>query len=180
MMPAVDPREDARKRRSRFVGIQTVVTIIAATMLSQSRFRGWVWVLWLVSFTIIIVFTTFFIHQIGPPYRRGRDAGSRPARPHRRGRGGDDGDAGGVAGRGDAGPRPAPYQWRTLLMVSRMMPGSAGRRWLAEAESLLSEIAVARRGAAVRSYLRSAPRLTMMMCAREVLRLARLGQKRPG
>ena len=65
-------------------------------------------------------------------------------------------------------------------MVSRMMPGSAGRRWLAEAESLLSEIAVARRGAAARSYLRSAPRLTVMMWAREVLRLARLGQKRPG
>jgi hypothetical protein len=113
MMPAVDPREDARKRRSRFVGIQTVVTIIAATMLSQSRFRGWVWVLWLVSFTIIIVFTTFFIHQIGPPYRRGRDAGSRPARPHRRGRGGDDGDAGGggepaVGDRGRPAGRRSP------------------------------------------------------------------------
>jgi hypothetical protein len=180
-MPAVDPREDTRKRRSRFVGIQTVVTIIAATMLSESRFRDWVWVLWLVSFTIIIVFTTFFIHQIGPPYRRGRDAGSRPGRPHRRGRDSDASDAVEVGGRGDAGPAgPTPYQWRTLLMVSRMMPGSAGRRWLAEAESLLSEIAVARRGAAVRSYLRSAPRLTVMMWAHELLRLARLGPKRPG
>jgi hypothetical protein len=180
MMPAVDPREDARKRRSRFVGIQTVVTIIAATMLSESRFRGWLWVLWLVSFTIIIAFTAFFIHQIGPPYRRGRDIGRRPGRPHRRGGDGEVGEAGGHL-RGDAGPAgPAPYQWRTLVIVSRMMPGSAGRRWLAEAESLLSEIAAARRGAAVRSYLRSAPRLTVMMWAREVLRLARLGSRRPG
>ena len=46
-----------------------------------------------------------------------------------------------------------------LAMVSRLMPGSAGRRWLAEAESLLSEVTAARRGAAVRSYLLSAPRL---------------------
>ena len=61
-----------------------------------------------------------------------------------------------------------------------MMPGPAGRRWLAEAESLLSEIAAARRGAAVRSYLRSAPRLTVVMWAHEVLRLARLGPRRPG
>ena len=67
-----------------------------------------------------------------------------------------------------------------LVMVSRMMPGAAGRRWLAEAESLLSEIAAARRGAAIRSYLLSAPRLVLMMWAQEVLRRARPGQKRPG
>jgi hypothetical protein len=60
------------------------------------------------------------------------------------------------------------------------MPAPSGQRWLAEAESLLSEIAAARRGAAVRSYLRSAPRLTVMMWAHEVLRLARLGSRRPG
>jgi hypothetical protein len=177
MMPAVDPREDARKRRSGIVAIQTSLTIIAASMLSGSRFRSWVWVLWLVSFTIIIVFTTFSMCQVGPPYRRRRDGGSRPGRQRR------DGEVGEVGGhlRGDAGPAgPAPYQWRTLRMVSRMMPASAGRRWLAEAESMLSEIAVARRDAAVRSYLRSAPRLMAMMWAHEVLRLARLGPRRPG
>jgi hypothetical protein len=180
MMPAVDPREDARKKRAKFAALVTVATVIAATTLSESRFHDWVWALWLVSFTIIVVFTTFSMRQIGPPYRRRRDGGSRPGR---RGRDGGDGEVGELGGhlRGDAGPAgPAPYQWRTLLMVSRMMPGSAGRRWLAEAESLLSEIAAARRGAAVRSYLRSAPRLTVVMWAHEVLRLARLGPRRPG
>jgi hypothetical protein len=41
------------------------------------------------------------------------------------------------------------------------MPRSAGRRWLAEAESALAETGAARRGAAIRSYLLSArpPRL---------------------
>jgi hypothetical protein len=179
MMPAVDPREDARKKRAKFAALVTAATVIAATTLSQSRFHNWVWALWLVSFAIIVVFTTFSMRQIGPPYRRGKDGGSRPGR---RGRDVGVGEVGEVGGRisGDAGPGPAPYQWRTLLMVSRMMPGSAGRRWLAEAESLLSEIAVARRGAAVRSYLRSAPRLTVMMWAHEILRRARLGPRRPG
>jgi hypothetical protein len=37
------------------------------------------------------------------------------------------------------------------------MPAAAGRRWLTEAESLLTEVTVARRGAAVRSYLLSTP-----------------------
>jgi hypothetical protein len=180
MMPAVDPREDARKKRAKFAALVTAATVIAATTLSESRFHDWVWALWLVSFTIIVVFTTFSMRQIGPPYSRRWEGGSRPGR---RGRDGGDGEVGEVGGhpRGDAGPAdPAPYRWRTLLMVSRMMPGPAGRRWLAEAESLLSEIAAARRGAAVRSYLRSAPRLTVMMWAHEVLRLARPGPRRPG
>ena len=60
------------------------------------------------------------------------------------------------------------------------MPRSAGRRWLAEAESLLAEVADAQRGAAVRSYLRSAPRLAVMMWARQVLRRLLLGPRRPG
>ncbi len=67
-----------------------------------------------------------------------------------------------------------------LAIVSRLMPRSAGRRWLAEAESLLSEIAPVRRGAAIRSYLLSAPRLAVMMWAREAQRRARLGPRRPG
>ena len=83
-------------------------------------------------------------------------------------------------GRDDDGPVGAAHRWRVLAMVSRLMPGSGGRRWLAEADSLLSEIAPARRGAAVRSYLLSAPRLVMMMWAREALRRARPGPRRPG
>jgi hypothetical protein len=89
----------------------------------------------------------------------------------------------GIGGRGrdDDGPAgEAVHRWRTLAAVSRLMPASAGRRWLAEAESLLAEAATARRGAAVRSYLLSAPRLAVTMWAREVLRRARLGPRRPG
>jgi hypothetical protein len=51
----------------------------------------------------------------------------------------------------------AVHRWRTLAVVSRLMPAAAGRRWLTEAESLLTEVTVARRGAAVRSYLLSTP-----------------------
>jgi hypothetical protein len=89
----------------------------------------------------------------------------------------------GLSGRGrdDDGPAgEAVHLWRTLAAVSRLMPASAGRRWLAEAESLLAEAATARRGAAVRSYLLSAPRLAVTMWAREILRRARLGPHRPG
>jgi hypothetical protein len=85
-------------------------------------------------------------------------------------------------GRDDAdGPASeAAHRWRTLAVVARLMPRSAGRRWLAEAESLLAEITPARRGAAVRSYLLSAPRLAVTMWAREGLRRARPGPRRPG
>jgi hypothetical protein len=67
-----------------------------------------------------------------------------------------------------------------LALVSRLMPRPAGRRWLAEAESLLSEIAPDRRGAAIRSYLLCAPQLVVMVWAREVLHRAQLGRRRPG
>ena len=87
-----------------------------------------------------------------------------------------------VHGRDDDDGRAgaAVHQRHTLRMVSLLMPPSAGRRWLAEAESLLAEVAAARRGATVRSYLLSAPRLAMMMWAREVLRRTWLGPRRPG
>jgi hypothetical protein len=90
----------------------------------------------------------------------------------------------GLSGRGrddDDGPvGEALHRWHALVMVSRLMPRSAGRRWLAEAESLLAEVTDARRGAAVRSYLLSAPRLAVMMWARVVLRRAQPGPRRPG
>jgi len=65
-------------------------------------------------------------------------------------------------------------------VVSRLMPRSAGRRWLAEAESVLAETTAARRGAVVRSYLLSAPWLVVMMWARQILRRAHPGPRRPG
>jgi hypothetical protein len=173
MMPAVDPREDARRRRVGVVAIMTSMSVVAATILSSSRYRDWVWALWLVSFTIIIAFTTISMRQAGPPYRRARGGGSRR---RRRGR---DGGLGGHARDGAESAGPTAYQWRALLVVSRLMPGSAGRRWLAEAESLLSEIAAVRRGAAIRSYLLSAPRLVILLWAHEVLR-AVARSRRPG
>jgi hypothetical protein len=87
------------------------------------------------------------------------------------------------SGRGRDGDGPAgeaAHRWPVLAVMSRLMPASAGRRWLAEAESLLAEVPAARRGAAVRSYLRSAPRLAVMMWARQVLRRLRPGPRRPG
>jgi hypothetical protein len=98
-------------------------------------------------------------------------------------RGGWRGKGSGLSGRGqddDGPPGEGVRRRRALAVASRLMPASAGRRWLAEAESLLAEVAAARRGAAVRSYLLSAPRLAVTMWAREVLRRARLGPRRPG
>ncbi|MGH3294359.1 MAG: hypothetical protein ACRDP7_21390 [Trebonia sp.] len=91
---------------------------------------------------------------------------------------------GGLSARGrdddDSPAGTAANQWRTLAVVSRRMPRSAGRLWLAEAESLLAEVTATRRGVAVRSYLLSAPRLALMMWAREVQRRAQPGPRRPG
>jgi len=66
-----------------------------------------------------------------------------------------------------------------LVIVSRMMPGPAGRRWLAEAESVLWEIMAARRGAAVRSYLLSGPRVAATMWTPACLRRVRPGPRHP-
>jgi hypothetical protein len=90
---------------------------------------------------------------------------------------------GGLSGRGldDVdGPPGRAHGWHTLAMMSRLMPASAGRRWLAEAESVLAEITPAHRGAAVRSYLLSAPQLAVMMWARQAMPRARPGRRRPG
>lgn len=90
----------------------------------------------------------------------------------------------GISGAGPDDDRPADemvqHRRRMLAVVSRLMPASPGRRWPAEAESLLAEVPADRRSAAVRSYLLSAPRLAVMTRVREVLRRARLGSRRPG
>jgi hypothetical protein len=66
---------------------------------------------------------------------------------------------------------------RSLLLVAALlMPSAAGRRWLAEAESLLFEVAPGRRGRAVRSYLWSAPRLVVLMWASRLSRRVRSGR----
>jgi hypothetical protein len=82
----------------------------------------------------------------------------------------------GDPGRHDAAAGPASITTHgrsALVIVSRLMPRSSGGRWLAEAESTLSEIGDARRGPAFRSYLLSAPRLLPMMWAREIVRIGR-------
>jgi hypothetical protein len=166
MRPGIDPREGARKQRARIGLLVYWVVVTASTvLLSGTRFSAWRWMPGILGITGMVVFTAVAMAASGyRPGGRGRGSGFRG-----HGRDDDDGPAGAAA-----------HRWRLLVMVSRLMPRSASRRWLAEAGSLLSEIAAARRGAAIRSYLLSAPRLLVMMWAREVLRRARLGPRRPG
>ena len=72
-----------------------------------------------------------------------------------------------AGGPATAGGRPV------LRTLARMMPCAAGRRWLAEADSLLFELSPERRGPALRSYLRSAPRLIVIMWVSQLSRRAR-------
>lgn len=164
MTPGIDPREDARKQRARIgLVIYWVVVTASTALLSGTRFSAWRWMPGALGITGMAVFTA--VAMAARRYRpggRGRSSGAS---------GLDDDDEPASA---------AAHQWHMLVLVSRLMPRSAGRRWLAEAGSLLSEITAARRGAAIRSYLLSAPRLLVMVWAREVLRRARLGPRRPG
>jgi hypothetical protein len=146
-----------RGRAGGFIGSGTII-------ISGLFQPGWQWVPFAVGVSAAVAVVT---------------SGDLPGGRRRGGRGRGSGLSG--RGRDDDGPAgPAAHRWHVLVMVSRLMPGPAGRRWLAEAESLLPEITAARRGAAVRSYLLSAPRLAVMMWAREAQRRARPGPRRPG
>jgi hypothetical protein len=90
---------------------------------------GWQWVP-LAAGTVAVTAVGVSIDLPSGRRRRGRRGGGGLAG---RGRGGDDGPAGAAA-----------HRWRVLVAVSRLMPRSAGRRWLAEADSLLAETAPAR------------------------------------
>jgi len=95
-------------------------------------------------------------------------------------RGGRNGVPRGPSWAGGAGlAPPIAGRWPVLRAVSRLMPRAAGRRWLAEAESLLFEAPAGRRRTIVRSYLGSAPRLALAMWAAELARRARLRFRRP-
>ena len=180
MMPDIDPREVRRKKRGRvsaFIG--------SCTMAISALFQpGWEWLPLAVGLSAAIAVAA----STDLPGRSGRGSGLT-------GRAlillirdgtvtGSRGSGRGLAGPGrddDDGPVDATaHQWRMLAAVSRLMPRPAGRRWLAEAESLLSEIVPVRRGAAIHSYLLSAPWLVVTMWAREAQRRARLGPRRPG
>ena len=151
----VDPGKERRRKRGRAGGFIGCGAVIVSGLLQP----GWQWVPLAVGASAAIAVA----------------AGGGLPGGRRRG--------GGLSGRGrdDDGPAgAAAHRWHMLVMVSRLLPRPAGRRWLAEAESLLSEITAARRGAAIRSYLLSAPRLAVMMWAREARRRARPGPRRPG
>jgi hypothetical protein len=173
MMPAIDPGEERRKKRGRAAALIGSGTIIVSSVFQP----GW-WILgtnprnWVLLAAGTVVGTAVAASGGRPPRGRGRGSG------RVRGRG--SGPAGHGRDDNDGAVGAAAHRWRLLAIVSRLMPRSAGRRWLAEAESLLSEIAPVRRAAAIRSYLLSAPRLAATMWAREVLRRARLGPRRPG
>jgi hypothetical protein len=160
MMPSAGPRGDQVKKHGSMwlAGAGMWIALGVAEVLAPGP-AGWV----RVTFACCMGLTAVsFIAA----YRRG---------------GGRAGNGLSVRGWGDAGgPGGAVHGWRTLAVVSRLMPAPAGRRWLAEAGSVLAEVPAARRGAAVRSYLLSAPRLAAMMWAREVLRQSRPGRRRPG
>ena len=167
MMPDLDPRTERRKKRGRAAGLIMTGTLVTSVLFHP----GWTWLgtnpeNW-VLLAVGIVVGVAVVLSADLPGGRGRGGPERGSGLSGRGR--DDGHAGAAA-----------HRWRMLAIVSRLMPRSAGRRWLAEAESLLSEIAPVRRGAAIRSYLLSAPGLAVMMWAREAQRRARLGPRRPG
>jgi hypothetical protein len=158
LMPDLDPRNERVKQRVR-VGL--CIAMGATTVLLLIR-PGWTWVP--VAFVTAVSVLVAVGAGGGPSGGRRRDGGPR-------GRGRDaHGKGSGLSGGGrddDDGPAGvAGYRWHALVIVSRLMPRSAGRRWLAEAESLLSEITPARRDAAIRSYLLSAPLLVVMTWAR--------------
>ena len=161
-MPGID-REKRRKKRAPVMAFILCGTL-AVTVLFQRLQPGWQWL----PMAVGIAAVTAVGVSIDPPgrLRKGTRGGSGL---NGRGRDDDDGLAGATA-----------HRWRMLVVTSRLMPRYAGQRWLAEAESLLSEMAAARRGAAIRSYLLSAPRLAVVMWARAMLRRVRSGPQRPG
>ena len=172
MMPDIDPRTDAKKKRA---GIGTGILVVAGTadaIVAGSGFGPSLSVREIVMAVVLAVTTAFIVVPSGYRFRGHGPAGVR---------GGGNGSGLGWRTReaDEAAGGPA-HRWRGLVVVSRVMPPTASRRWLAEAESVLSEIEAPRRGQAIRSYLRSAPRLAVMMWIREVLRRARLGPRRPG
>jgi hypothetical protein len=169
MMPDIDPRKERVKQRAR-VGICIAMGAMTVLVLIQP---GWTWVP--VAF-VIAVTALATSGDVPRGRRRGSGLGGRGRDDHGRGSG-----LSGLSRDDDDGPvGAAAHRWHMLVTVSRLMPRSAGRRWLAEAEGLLSEITATRRGAAIRSYLLSAPRLVVMTWGREVQRRARLGPRRPG
>lgn len=147
MMPAIDPRNDPRKVRARAAAYITVGAVGVSSALPGAGFGVSQRVPEVLALIVIIILTATAMASSG--------------------------DRSGGLGRGiglwwrgrddDAPAWLAGQRWPAMLAVSRLMPRAAAYPWLAEAESVQAEIAAAGRGAAIRSYVRSAPRLTAMM-----------------
>jgi hypothetical protein len=143
LMPDIDPRKERTKKRAR-AGLCIAMGAMTVLLLIQP---GWSWVAPAGIIAVSAISAISVIARTGDlPGGRGRGSRSRGSGLSGRGRDDDDGPAGAAA-----------HRWRMLVMVSRLMPRSAGRRWLAEAESLLSEIAPVRRGAAIAATCCSRP-----------------------
>jgi hypothetical protein len=171
MMPDLDPRAERRKKRGRASALISTTAILFVALAPP----GWTWVGTDPKGWVLLAVSTV----VGVAIALSADLPDRRRRDGRR-------NGSGATGRGDDRDDPAAagaarrWRWRALAVASRLMPRSAGRRWRAEAESVLSEIAPSRRGAAIRSYLLSAPGLIVAMWARAAQRRARLGPRRPG
>jgi hypothetical protein len=103
MMPGIDPRSQARKKRARIGAFITAGAAMASSALSGTRFSPWEWVPWVLGLTVITVFTAIAMAASGGrPGGRERDSG--------------------LSGRGrdDDGPAgTAAHRWHMLVMVSR-------------------------------------------------------------
>jgi hypothetical protein len=163
MMPDIE-REERRRKRAPVMGFILIISFLTAALFSRF-YPDVVWV----PLAVGVVAATAVGVTIDPPDRRGRG--------NRRLRG--SGVAAGHPHDDDVPLHPATDRPRLLILVSWLMPRTAGRRWLAEAESLLAEIAPARHGPAHHSYLLSAPSLIAIMWAHAVLRRARPRPQRP-
>ncbi len=77
----------------------------------------------------------------------------------------------------DAGPvassLTATASWRIMRVAAGLMPRAAGRRWLAEAESYLSEAPAEHRCRAARNYLLTAPQVIAVTWASALTRRTR-------
>jgi hypothetical protein len=147
MMAAIDPRKDPRKVRARVAAYITIGAAGVSSALPGAGFGASRRVPEVLALIVVIILAATAMASSGDrPGGLGRGIGL------------------GWRGRDDDAPAwLAGQRWPEMLAVSRLMPRAAAHPWLAEAESEQAEIAAARRGAAIRSYVRSAPRLTAMM-----------------
>ena len=76
MMPAIDPRYDARRKRARVAVFITAGAIVASSALGVTRFSGWRWLPWALGISLIIVFCAVSMNSGGSPRGRRGSAGS--------------------------------------------------------------------------------------------------------